>query len=212
MNSLSPFFPSFTAAKQEYASAWTNPKHTRFELPAMDVNEVLKKRYKMSPERNVTKTDIWEMEIKKAWDPFTYIPYVVFEGQSWGQVPLPDGASRFCRSSIQKGWITAERGRVLEDVYVGDQKDGIYFIGCRNFPDENGNELEASAFQPIFHVWHGVGGSEDEPTNLWSIVLLTPQNDPRYEEPFKEMVRAGLLPGFIEIYIKRDLGVDLSRR
>jgi hypothetical protein len=49
------------------------------------------------------------------------------------------------------------------------------------------------------------------PLNLWSIVLLTNTPDPHYREPFEQMVRAGLLPGFIEIYIERDLKVTLSR-
>jgi hypothetical protein len=46
--------------------------------------------------------------------------------------------------------------------------------------------------------------------NLWSIVLLRGA-DPRYCEPFEQMVRAGLLPGFLEIYIERDLKLGLSR-
>jgi hypothetical protein len=49
------------------------------------------------------------------------------------------------------------------------------------------------------------------PLNLWSIVLLTNASDPRYCEPFEQMVRAGLLPGFIEIYIERDLKLKLNR-
>jgi hypothetical protein len=57
----------------------------------------------------------------------------------------------------------------------------------------------------------GVAGSEEMPLNLWSIVLLTNAPDPRYCEPFEQMVRAGLLPGFIEIYIERDLKLKLSR-
>jgi len=47
--------------------------------------------------------------------------------------------------------------------------------------------------------------------NLWSIVLLTNTPDLRYCEPFEQMARAGLLPGFIEIYIERDLKLKLSR-
>jgi hypothetical protein len=62
-----------------------------------------------------------------------------------------------------------------------------------------------------FHVRHAVGGSEQAPLNLWNIVFLTDAPDPRYCEPFKQMVRAGLLPGFIEIYIERDLKLKLSR-
>ena len=68
-----------------------------------------------------------------------------------------------------------------------------------------------SPFQPLFHVQHAVGGSEQAPLNLWSIVLLTDAPDPRYYEPSEQMVRAGLLPGFIGIYIERDIKLKLSR-
>ena len=77
--------------------------------------------------------------------------------------------------------------------------------------EETGNTLVASLFQPLFHVRHAVGASEQAPLNLWSIVLLTGASDPRYCEPFEQMVHAGLLPGFLEIYIERDLKLGLSR-
>jgi hypothetical protein len=56
-----------------------------------------------------------------------------------------------------------------------------------------------------------VGGTDNAPLNLWSIVLLTNAPDPRYCEPFEQMVREGWLPGFLEIYIERDLKLKLSR-
>ena len=111
----------------------------------------------------------------------------------------------------QRGWITSEEGRVLEDVFVSNAKQIIYFLGRPRMVEESGNSLVASPFQPLFHVRHAVGGSEQVPLNLWDIVLLTDAPDPRYCEPFKQMVRAGLLPGFIEIYIERDLKLKLSR-
>jgi hypothetical protein len=77
--------------------------------------------------------------------------------------------------------------------------------------EENGSPLVASPFQPLFHVRHAVGGSEQAPLNLWSIVLLTNSPDRRYCTPFEQMVRTGLLPGFIEIYIERDLQLKLTR-
>jgi hypothetical protein len=211
MNAPAAFLTTFDAAKREYAKAWNDPAHTRFEFPPVNVNNVLRDRYKMNPQRWLTRTMIWDMESKKAWNPLAYIPYVVSEGRSWGRDSLQDGSSRFCRASLQKGWITPDRGQVLEDVYVSDAHQAIFFLGRQRMLEVNGSELRASTFQPIFHVRHGVGGAEDEPLNLWSIVLLTPQNDRRYEEPFKQMVSAGLLPGFIEIYIERDLGVKLTR-
>jgi hypothetical protein len=205
------FLTTFKAAKREYEKAWLDKEHTRFELPPVNVNKVLRDRYKMNPQRQLTRATIWDMENKKAWDPLTYIPYVVSEGRSWGREMLHDGSSRFSRTSVQKGWITPNSGPILEDVYVSNAEQKVFFLGRQRMPDSGGGELLTNSFQPIFHVEHGVGGTEDEPLNLWSIVLLTSQNDPRYEEPFKKMVSSGLLPGFIEIYIERNLQVKLMR-
>lgn len=206
---LGTALPTFSAAEREYRTAWDNPAHTRFELPPVNVNKVLRDRYRMRPSRALTRTAIWDMERKKAWDPRTYIPYVVLAGGSCRET-LPDG-ERFSRASMQKGWIAPGEGRVLEDVYLSDAKQRIVFLGRERMRGEHSDELRASGFQPIFHVAHGVGGSEDEPLNLWSIVLLTPAEDRRYHRPFEDMVAAGWLPGFIEIYIAKDLGVELSR-
>ncbi len=203
--------PTFSAASQAYRAAWENPAHTRFELPPVNVNKVLSDRYRMRPPARLTRTAIWDMERRKAWDPRTYIPYMVVEGGSWGRETLPDG-ERFSRASTQHGWIAPGYGHVLEDVYLSDAAQSIFFLGLERMRAEGGRELSAGDFQPIFHVEHGVGGSEDEPLNLWSIVLLTPEEDRRYHRPFNEMVAAGWLPGFIEIYIGRDLGVELERR
>jgi hypothetical protein len=202
---------SFESAKREYNEAWDAPSSTRFELPPADVNKVLKERYRLSPQRTLTRAMIWDMENKKAWDPLAYIPYVVSQACSWGRTPLRDGSNRFYRSSLQRGWITPEEGLVLEEVFVSDSKQTIYFLGRPRMVAKSGKALVASSFQPLFHVRHAVSGSEQVPLNLWSIVLLTKTPDLRYCEPFELMARAGLLPGFIEIYIERDLELKLSR-
>jgi hypothetical protein len=202
---------TFDSAEREYNEAWSAPSSTRFELRPVDVNKVLKERYRVSPEQTLTGAMIWDMETKKAWDPLTYIPYVVSQARSWSRTSLRDGSTRFCRSSMQRGWITPEEGRVLEDVFVSDANRTIYFLGRRRMVEEPGNTLLASPFQPLFHVRHAVGGAEQAPLNLWSIVLLTDAPDPRYCEPFEQMVRTGLLPGFIEIYIERNLKLKLNR-
>jgi hypothetical protein len=202
---------AFDSAEREFNEAWNAPSSTRFELPPVDLNKVLKEKYRLSPEQPLTRAMIWDMETRKAWDPRTYIPYVVSQARSWGRTTLLDGSSRFCRSSLQRGWITPEEGLVLEDVFVSDTKQTIYFLGRPRMIEEGGNALVASPFQPLFHVRHGAGGAERAPLNLWSIVLLTEAPDERYCEPFEQMVRAGLLPGFLEIYIERDLKLRLSR-
>ena len=103
MNIASPV--AFNTAEREYNEAWNAPSNTRFELPPLDVNTVLKKRYRVSPERTLTRAMIWDMETKKAWDPRSYIPYVVSRARSWGRTTVCDSSSRFSRSSLQRGWI-----------------------------------------------------------------------------------------------------------
>jgi hypothetical protein len=87
----------------------------------------------------------------------------------------------------------------------------ILFLG-RETLQIDGGRLGASNFQPLFHVEHAAGGSVDDPLNLWRIVILTPEWDERYTQPFKEMAREGWLPGFLEIYIERKFHCDLKRR
>ena len=77
--------------------------------------------------------------------------------------------------------------------------------------DDKGKHLYAGHHERLFHVEHGAGGSESEPLNVWRIVFLTESNDQRFTEPFKQMIKTGLLPGFLAIYIERDLHRQLRR-
>jgi hypothetical protein len=202
---------TFEDAEREYREAWAKAVHTRFEFPPVDVNKVVRERYHASPQRRVTRANLWDMETKKAWDAMSYLPYVASEAHSWGRHTLADGAERWCRASMQRGWIKPnEYGQVVEDIFVSHAKQTIYFFGRARMTEPNGNELIASAFQPLFHVMHGVGGTDNDPQNLWSIVLLTDKPDPRYLAPFEARLNEGL-PGFVEIYIRKDLGVELTK-
>ena len=58
---------AFDSAEREYNDAWSAPSSTRFELPPVDVNKILKERYRLSPEQTLTRAMIWDMETKKAW-------------------------------------------------------------------------------------------------------------------------------------------------
>jgi hypothetical protein len=202
---------SFSAARHEFEAAWNDPANTPFELPPVDVNKVLRERYSLGTPFRMTREMLWDMEAKKAWDPLSFIPYVVSEGGSWDRQSLADGSEHFFRASQQAAWIAEGRGLVLEEVFVSHAERRIFFMGRAEFRSATGEPLSASDYQPLFHVEHAAAGTEADPLNVWRIVFLTERNDPRFTEPFKRMVAAGLLPGFIEIYIARDLGVKLDR-
>src|SRR5260221_1442033 len=45
---------AFDTAEREYNDAWNAPSSTRFELSPVDVNKVLKERYRVSPGQTLT--------------------------------------------------------------------------------------------------------------------------------------------------------------
>jgi hypothetical protein len=49
---------AFDAAEREYNEAWSAPSGTCFELRPVDVNKVLKERYRVSPEQTLTRAMI----------------------------------------------------------------------------------------------------------------------------------------------------------
>ncbi len=204
---------SFVAAAKEFESAWENPRNTRFELPAPDVNKVLRELYEVGKPVHVTRSMVWDMELKKAWNPAIYIPYVVSHDHSWGRDSYDDGTEHFVRKIDAKAWIIEDTtGPVFEEVFISHKEQRVIFLGRDELKTETGETIRTNGYQPLFHVEHGVAGTEDAPLNTWRIVILTENNDPRYHQPFEEMVKAGGLPGFLEIYINRDLDVPLSRK
>lgn len=205
--------PTFKRAMQEFNEAWQNPKYTRVELPPVDVNRVLRERYTVAPAgTTMNLTQLWDMEVRKAWDPATYIPYVVSRGRSWGRHALEEGCEGFHRTSDQAAWIDSSRGEVIEEVAISHIERKIVFLGKSQIVDDRGETIYAGDFQPLFHVVHGTQGSEKRPINTWRIVVLTDRQDDRYKKPFDKMVAAGHLPGFIEVYLQRDMGVLIERR
>ena len=205
---------TFEYARQEFRHAWHNPSYTQFELPPVDVNRVLRERYAVEPAgTTMTLTQVWDMERRKAWDPATYIPYVVSRARSWGRHPLEEGCERFFRTSEQVGWIDSSiRGEVIEDVSINNLERRIFFLGQQQIVDDRGRTIRAGVFQPRFHVEHAAEGTEERPLNIWRIVVMTEREDDRFKRPFEKMVAAGLLPGFVEEYMRRDMGLQIERR
>lgn len=176
---------------------------------------MLAERYRTSEALPFTRTMLWDMEVRKAWTPDRYIPSVVREGSAhtWGGRSAADGTDSFIRSSQQRLWLEpAEYGLVLEQVYLNPTQQKVTFIGAAELPDRDNNILRAGTRQPLFHVEHSVDGDESRPLNRWRIVHLTNRPEHRLVERFTRMADDVWLPEFIEIYIRSDLNIKLTRR
>jgi len=200
--------------EEEFERAWTDRGNTRIELPPVDVNRVLAGHYRTSEPLTFTRTMLWDMEVKKAFRPDLYIPSVVTVGSAhtWDRRAAAGGAEAFVRCSEQRLRLDpARRGLVLERVFLNPARQSATFIGAAELLDEDGNLLRAGRGQPLFHVEHSAGGEESRPLNRWRIVYLT-------ERPKQELIDRFTTAGeawlreFFEVYIRRDLRMELTRR
>jgi len=203
--------PPFEA---EFARAWNTPGHTRYHLPDTDVNKVLAARYTTSAPLTLTRAMLWEMEARKAAHPGTYIPYVVQAGsdRSWSR-HHGDGGEYLDRCSMQRLWLAPHRYQlILERAFLNHREQKITFLGVPQLTGPDGTPLHAGTGQPLFHVEHSVGGSEYQPLNQWRIVHLTEAIDERLTAVFEHMAASPWLAEHTEIYIRHDLGIQLTRK
>lgn len=199
---------------REFERAWADPRHTRFEMPAIDINAVLSEHYSVTEPLTFTRAMLWDVEVRKAASPEIYIPRVVKDGsaRSWGR-RLFDGGSEYVeRVSRQRLWSDPDTyDTVVETAYVDHLRQTVTFLGVPALTDQVGRTVTAGGKQPLFHVEHAVGGTETRPLNLWRIVHLTDRPDEEWLARFNSIPWTESLPEFIEIYIGRDLQVGLRR-
>jgi hypothetical protein len=203
--------PPFEA---EFARTWNTPGHTRYRLPGTDVNEVLAARYTTSVPLTLTRAMLWEMEVGKAAHPGTYIPHVVQAGsdRSWNR-RHGDGGEYLDRCSMQRLWLAPQRYElILERVFLNHREHKITFLGVPELTGPGGTALQAGTGQPLFHVEHSVGGSEPQPLNQWRIIHLTQATDKRLTAVFDHIGTSPYLAEHTEIYIRRNLGIQLTRK
>jgi len=102
-------------------------------------------------------------------------------------------------------------GLVLEWAHLDHHQQKVTFTGEAELTDPDGRDLYASDTQPRFHVEHAVGGTEEVPLNLWHIVHLTDGVDQLLIEQLSRLWQSPWLPEFVEIYIRHDLRIGLTR-
>src|SRR5215471_10902376 len=199
--------------RRGFAAAWADPRHTRFELPSADINQLLAGRYAIGSPLAFTRDMLWDVEVRKAWRPDRYIPGVVRadSAHAWGRRQKAGGTESFARSSQQPLWLQpAEYGLVL--AHLDHQAQKVTFIGTAELLGPDGEPMHADPRQALFHVEHSVGGPPGQPVSRWRIVHLTRQPDPALAQVFARLAASPWLPEYVEIYIRDDLHIPLERR
>ncbi len=197
----------------EFACAWGTPGHTRYQLPDIDINQVLAARYTTGTPLTFTRTMLWDMEARKAAHPGTYIPYVVQAGsdRSWNRHD-GDGGEYLDRCSMQRLWLHPEQYElILERAFRNHREQKVTFLGVPELSGQDGALLHAGTGQPLFHVEHAAGGGESQPLNRWRIVHLTQAVDHQLTAVFEHMAASPWLAQHTEIYIRDNLGIELTR-
>lgn len=197
-------FATVGQAENEFQEAWNNPAYTQIEFVNGDLNAIFKSHYDTSDSVVFTRELLWEAEVKKAWDPKTYIPNVVKDGKSWGRMVLENGDGIFKRTYEQRQFANnQEYGTVLEEVYMNWRRKLITCLGIRELVDNEGQKLESSISQSLFHAQHSVQEEENCLMHVWRMVLLTKEIDQNF--PRTSNMNSSMLPKFVEVYITNDL-------
>jgi len=204
--------------EKEFERAWNDPAYVPSELPPLDVNQVIADHYRTTEPFTMTRTMLWDMEVRKARNPDRYLPSVMRKGsvRIWGEQPADrDGVETFVRASLQHPWLDpVPYGLVLEQVRLDPAAQKVTFIGAAESVDDEGNLVKADTIQPLFHVEHAVGGTESRPLSLWRVANLTDDRTTREGliSHFSRLADEPWLYEYIEIYIREDLQVNLARR
>jgi hypothetical protein len=200
-------------AEEEFERAWNNPQYTQAKLEDLNINDILDTHYDLEAPISFNRDMLWDVETKKAWDPKAYIPYVVREGKSWGRQTLENGDEILVRSSEQRQWLNKDVfEEVFEKVYLNHRDQIATFIGSQSLVDSDGVTIYVDNEQPLFHVQHSVGGEENSPVNVWRIVFLTSEYDSKFVEELTKHNNPTRVPGFVEIYIKKDLNTPFTHK
>lgn len=195
-------------------AAFKDPNNTPIDLEPSNVNQVIKSRhYDADPDLHYTKTHLWDMEVKKAHNPAKYLRHLLRPGSLQVFNVQKDGPTEtFVRITDQGTWLDPTKYiTVIEQVFLDYDKEKAFFIGVPEVEGPDGGKIVAGTQQPLFHVEHSVTGTEDEPLNVWRVVLLDKDEDGKLKEVFKNVAASPYLREFNEVYIREDLGKKLER-
>lgn len=197
-----------------FESAFSDNHNTSFNLPAADVNEIMRTSYDVEEGFIYTAHQLWDMETRKAHQPDKYLRHLVRPGSLKTFGNTHEGSMEtFTRISDQRLWKDMSKfTTVIEHVCLDHAARRAFFIGAERTETPDGDTIIAGRDQPLFHVEHSVTGSEERPLNIWRVVHLTDEKDKGLLNVFEELARSPYLREFNEIYIGEDLGQSLARK
>ncbi|KAJ3480522.1 hypothetical protein NLG97_g8055 [Lecanicillium saksenae] len=97
-------------------TAFADPQNTAITLPPSDVNKIITEHYTVDKPFTYTRTQLWDMETRKAFDPETFLGGVVRPGSSRiFNVERNGDIETFVRVSDQRRWTNwGEFSTVIE--------------------------------------------------------------------------------------------------
>ncbi|KAF4465130.1 hypothetical protein FALBO_8027 [Fusarium albosuccineum] len=199
---------------EAFEAAFADPKNTAIFTPDADVNAIIKASYNIEEPFIYTKTQLWDMEVKKAHFPDKYIRHVVRPGSLHTFNHTKEGHFEyFIRVTDQRKWKDpAEYATIIERVCLDHANQKAYFLGIEEVGLPDGRKMTSGKKQPLFHVEHCAVGNEERPINTWRIVHLTDGRDDSLVAALKDLGRDPFLRLFNEVYIREDLKKKLVRK
>lgn len=200
--------------QQTFQAAVADPNNTAPDMPSANVNKIIKERYTVDKPFTYTRTQLWDMETQKAHNPEKFLGGVVRPGSAQVfNVERNGDIETFVRISEQRRWLNwDEFSQVIELVRLDHANHQAFFIGIDEVDAPDGRKIVRGKEQPRFHVEHSSEGSEDEPLNIWRIVLLDNDASGKLRAAFGGMAKNPYLRPFNEIYIRDVLGRELTRK
>ncbi|EXK23961.1 hypothetical protein FOXG_16767 [Fusarium oxysporum f. sp. lycopersici 4287] len=199
---------------KDFETTWGDPKNTAITTPDSDVNATVEKYYMVDEPFTYTKTQVWDMEVKKAHRPDKYIYQYVRQGSLHTFDHRKEGPYEyFTRITAQRTWKNPEEyDTVIERVCLDHVNQAAFFLGTPEVTLPDGTKVKSGEKQSIFNVEHAVAGTEENPLNTWRIVYLTNGRDESLIELLKPFQQDVFLQPYNEVYIREELGRDLVRK
>jgi len=197
------------------SDAFADPNNLAFKLPDVEVNGTIRRSYDVDVPFTYTLTQLWDMEVKKAYNPEKYLKPVVRIGSLKVFNVVKEGPTeQFIRVSDQKMWKDPSQfTTVIERVCIDHNAHKVFFLGTPEIEGPDGEKIVAGTGQPLFHVEHTAFGAEKEPLNGWRIVHLAEGKEQKEISAFFEMIsKSPFLPPYNEVYIREDLGKRLDKK